>query len=96
MPILTRRPGASVFIEPRPDAHPSGPADWFTRPIEVRILRVEGQHVRFGIEAVEGLRIWRGERVDKDGVGSGVRAGMRPVGASWDGWRTKCALSDGG
>ena len=67
MLVLTRRPGDSVFIEPHPDAHPSSPPDWFARPIEVRILRVEGQHVRIGIEAVEGLLIWRGERKNKDG-----------------------------
>ena len=65
MLILTRRPGDSVLIGPRPDVQPSGLAEWFARPIEVRILRVEGQHVRIGIEAVEGLLIWRGERNDK-------------------------------
>ena len=69
MLILTRRSGDSVFIEPRPDAHPSGAADWFARPIEVRILRVEGRHVRIGIEAAEGLLIWRGERNNKGGGG---------------------------
>ena len=67
MLILTRRPGDTMFIEPHPDAHPSGAADWFARPIEVRILRIEGKHVRIGVEAAEGLRIWRGERhVGKD------------------------------
>ncbi len=69
MLILTRRPGESVLIEPHPDARPSATAEWFTQPIEVRILRVEGQHVRIGIEAVEGLLIWRGERKNKDGGG---------------------------
>lgn len=69
MLILTRRPGDSVFIEPHPDALPCAVADWFTRPIEVRILRVDGRHVRIGIEAVEGLLIWRGERNNKDGGG---------------------------
>ena len=67
MLVLTRRPGDTVFIEPHPDAHSSSPPDWFARPIEVRILRVEGQHVRIGIEAAEGLLIWRGERKNKDG-----------------------------
>ena len=70
MLILTRRPGESVLIEPHPDARPCAAADWFTRPIEVRILRVDGRHVCIGIEAAEGLRIWRGERVDNDGGGS--------------------------
>ena len=69
MLILTRRPGDSVLIGPRLDDHPSSLPEWFARPIEVRILRVEGQHVRIGIEAVEGLLIWRGERNSKDGGG---------------------------
>ena len=69
MLILTRRPGESVLIEPHPDASPCAATEWFTRPIEVRILRVEGQHVRIGIEAVEGLWIWRGERNNKVGGG---------------------------
>ena len=62
MLILTRRPGDTVFIEPHPNAAGSDASAWFARPIEVRILRVEGKHVRIGIEAAEGLRIWRGER----------------------------------
>ena len=69
MLILTRRPGDVVFIQPHPDAHPSGPGEWFARPIEVRILRVDGYHVRIGIEATEELLIWRGERGDIDGAG---------------------------
>jgi sRNA-binding carbon storage regulator CsrA len=68
MLILTRRPGDTVFIEPRPGTNPSDAAEWFARPIEVRILRVDGRHVRIGIEAAEGLWIWRGER---DGKGGG-------------------------
>ena len=67
MLILTRRPGDTLLIEPHLDAVGSDPSAWFTRPIEVRILRIEGNHVRIGVEAAEGLRIWRGERhVDKD------------------------------
>ena len=62
MLILTRRPGDTVLIEPHPDAVGSDPSDLFARPIEVRILRIEGKHVRIGVEAAEGLRIWRGER----------------------------------
>ena len=67
MLILTRRPGDSVLIGPRPDVHLSGLPEWFARPMEVRIVRVYGQHVRIGIEAVEGLLIWRGELNSKDG-----------------------------
>ena len=67
MLVLTRRPGDTVFIEPPPGTTQSDPSGWFTRPIAVRILRVDGNHVRIGIEAAEGLRIWRGERGDKDG-----------------------------
>ena len=62
MLILTRRPGDTVIIELHPNAAGSDASAWFSRPIEVRILRVEGNHVRIGIEAAEGLRIWRGER----------------------------------
>ena len=65
MLILTRRPGDSVFIEPHLGTDKSGPTEWFARPIEVRILRVDGSHVRIGIEAAEGLKIWRGERGGK-------------------------------
>ncbi len=66
MLILTRRPGDTVLIEPHPDAVGSDPSDLFARPIEVRILRIEGNHVRIGVEAGEGLRIWRGERGAKE------------------------------
>ena len=66
MLILTRRPGDTVLIEPHPDAVGSEPSDLFSRPIEVRILRIEGNHVRIGVEAAEGLKIWRGERDDKE------------------------------
>ena len=65
MLILTRRPGETLIIEPRPEAAGSDPANRFARPIEVRILRIEGKHVRIGVEAAEGLRIWRGERAGK-------------------------------
>lgn len=34
---------------------------WFIRPIEIRILRVEGSQVRVGIDAVTALRITRTE-----------------------------------
>ena len=62
MLVLTRRVGEAVIIEPKRELAGADPLAWFTRPIEVRILRVEGKHVRIGIEAAEGLRIWRGER----------------------------------
>ena len=67
MLILTRRPGDTVFIEPHPNANGSDTSAWFSRPIEVRILRVEGNHVCIGIEAADGLRIWRGERGGEEG-----------------------------
>ena len=61
MLILTRRPGDIVIIEPHPNAIESNASILFSQPIEVRILRIEGKHVRIGIEAAEGLKIWRGE-----------------------------------
>jgi sRNA-binding carbon storage regulator CsrA len=57
MLILTRRPGDIVIIELRPDTTVSDASVLFSRPIEVRILRVEGKHVRIGIDAADGLRI---------------------------------------
>jgi sRNA-binding carbon storage regulator CsrA len=66
MLILTRRPGDTVFIEPYPSTTDSNVSALFSQPIEVRILRFEGNHVRIGIEAAEGLRIWRGERGGKE------------------------------
>lgn len=62
MLILTRRPGETVFIEPHPNATATDVSALFSQPIEVRILQVEGKHVRIGIEATEGLLIRRGER----------------------------------
>ena len=62
MLILTRRPGDTVIIEPHPTVTKSDSSFFFDRPIEVRILRVAGRNVRIGIEAAEGLRIWREER----------------------------------
>ena len=64
--ILTRRPGDTLFIEPHPGVAGSDPAICFARPLEVRILRVEGNRVRIGIEAAKGLRIWREEREGKE------------------------------
>ena len=61
MLVLTRRPGETVMIAPEQglgtDLCPG-----FTRPIEVRVLKIEGNRVRLGIDAVAGLRIWREER----------------------------------
>ena len=62
MLVLTRRPGDTVLIEPHPDILGSEPCTLFTRPIAVRILRVQGNHVRIGIDAPEGLLITREER----------------------------------
>jgi sRNA-binding carbon storage regulator CsrA len=60
--ILTRRPGDIVLIEPHPETLGTDPCTLFTRPIAVQILRVQGNHVRIGIDAPEGLRITRAER----------------------------------
>ena len=65
MLVLTRRPGDTVLIEPQPNVG-SNPTKWFTQPIVVRILRVQGNQVRIGIEAAEGLRITREERGRED------------------------------
>ena len=62
MLVLTRRPGDTLLIEPHPDVLGSDPSKWFTQPIAVRILRVQGNQVRIGIDAAAGLRITREER----------------------------------
>lgn len=62
MLVLTRRPGDTVFIEPHPDILRTDSCTLFTTPIAVRILRVQGNHVRIGIDAPEGLLITREER----------------------------------
>jgi sRNA-binding carbon storage regulator CsrA len=61
MLILTRRPGESLLIEPNPEITSAETWTWFIRPIEVHILRIEGKHVRVGIDAVTELRITRTE-----------------------------------
>lgn len=61
MLILTRRPGESLLIEPNPDMTSAKTWIWFNKPIEVRILRAQGNHVRVGIDAVTELRITRTE-----------------------------------
>jgi len=71
MLVLTRRPGETLVIEPDADTVGSDPLLWFDRPIEVMILRVDGNHVRIGIDAPASLRIWRGEKV------GGGRGGKR-------------------
>lgn len=62
MLILTRRPGDTLLIAPRPESAGSDSLGWFVRPIEVRILRIDGKQVRVGVEAAESLLIVRGER----------------------------------
>ena len=71
MLVLTRRPGDTMLIEPHPNALGSDPAKWFTQPIVVRILRVQGNQVRIGIDAAESLRITRAER-GRGGINMGV------------------------
>ena len=61
MLVLTRRPGETVMIAPEQGVGTALALE-FTRPIEVRILKVEGNRVRLGIDAVVGLRIGREER----------------------------------
>jgi sRNA-binding carbon storage regulator CsrA len=61
MLILTRRLGESLLIEPNPEITSAETWTWFIRPIEVHILRIEGKHVRVGIDAVTELRIARTE-----------------------------------
>ena len=61
MLILTRRPGESLLIEPNPEITSAETWVWFIKPIEIHILRVEGNHVRVGIDAVTELRITRTE-----------------------------------
>jgi sRNA-binding carbon storage regulator CsrA len=64
MLVLTRRPGESFVIRPDTNASVSDPLGWFARPIEVRILKIEGKHVRVGIEAAGSLLILRGEKIE--------------------------------
>ena len=64
MLVLTRRPGESFVIKPDPYVSGPDPLGWFTRPIEVRILKIEGNHVRVGIEAAGSLLILRGEKIE--------------------------------
>lgn len=61
MLILTRRPSDTLLIDPHPDIDDSHPSAWFARPIEVRILRIEGNPVRIGVEAAEGCGYGGGE-----------------------------------
>ncbi len=56
MLVLTRRPGEALIIEPRRELIGADAWAWFTRPIEVRVLRVQGNHVHIGILAGVGLR----------------------------------------
>lgn len=62
MLVLTRRPGDTVLIEPHPGPLGSDSTKWFIQPIVMRILWVQGNQVRIGIDAAEGLRITREER----------------------------------
>jgi hypothetical protein len=53
--------GEVVIIEPKLEVVGVESLAWFTRPVEVRVLRVERGRVRIGVDAVEGLFIGRGE-----------------------------------
>ena len=64
MLVLTGHPGETVMIEPDPAAVGADALAWFGRPMEVWVLRIEGNQVRIGIDASVGLRgekLGRGE-----------------------------------
>ena len=63
MLILTRKPGQSLKIQPAAELPLTTPVGEFfaDRPIEIVVQRVQGQQVRIGIQAHEGLLILRDE-----------------------------------
>ena len=63
MLILTRKPGQAVVIDLIEGLDPKTPVgELFTRgPIEVTVVKIEGGHVRLGIEADTRFRILRDE-----------------------------------
>lgn len=62
MLILTRRLGDVLYIKPQTKVSGSDSLGWFSQPISVRILKIEGNQIRVGIEAASNLLILRGER----------------------------------
>ena len=63
MLVLSRRDSESVIIRPDLDLDPAMTvADLFRDgPLEVRVVAIEGQQVRLGIEAPKALNIVRDE-----------------------------------
>ena len=63
MLILTRKPGQAVVIDLIEGLDPRTPVgELFARgPIEVTVAKIEGGHVRLGIEADTRFRILRDE-----------------------------------
>lgn len=63
MLILTRQPGQAFSIAPQPNLNPTTTvAELFAAgPISVRVMRIKGDRVRFGVEAHGGLCIVREE-----------------------------------
>lgn len=63
MLILTRQPGQAFSIAPQPNLSPATTvAELFAAgPISVRVMRIRGDRVRFGVEAHAGLCIVREE-----------------------------------
>ncbi len=59
MLVLTRKPGETLLIEPHPETQGADPQGWFTHPIKIQILRIQGNNVRIGIEASTTLRVSR-------------------------------------
>jgi sRNA-binding carbon storage regulator CsrA len=63
MLILTRQPGQSLSIHPRPTLDPGTQVEqvFADGPIRVQVLRVQGPQVRLGVAAPAGLCILREE-----------------------------------
>jgi len=63
MLILTRKPGQIIKIQPAADLPLTTPvgALFAEGPIEIVVQRVQGQQVRIGIQAHDGLLILREE-----------------------------------
>ena len=65
MLTLTRKLGQVLRIAPLPSLDPATPVGELFRmgPIEVMVMRIEGNHVRLGIKAPASLLIVRNELV---------------------------------
>ena len=74
--VTSRRPGDTILIQPHPEAIGPDTMGWFAQPIAVWVLKIEGRHVRVGIEAAGdfGWDRWLGP--------DGIFLGMTSFGAS--------------